>query len=84
VDEEFTANGGDDDLHSVDPKAADRVDLLTVVCHELGHLAGLEDVTLARHGLMSSELGAGLRRLPGKAEIDAILGQSGSSADGAF
>jgi hypothetical protein len=53
----------------------DRVDLLTVVEHELGHLAGLEDLDGATDELMSRTLLSGQRRAPRVAEIDAILAE---------
>lgn len=42
--------------------AAGTVDLLTVMMHELGHLAGLEDVYDGGNGLMSGVLAPGIRR----------------------
>src|SRR5262249_42471619 len=44
-----------------------RMDLLTVVMHELGHTFGLEDLPAARdaHDLMATNLVPGERRLPG-------------------
>jgi hypothetical protein len=46
--------------------AADSVDLLTVITHELGHLLGFEDVppAEANHQIMASQLAEGTRRLP--------------------
>ena len=46
--------------------AAGRIDLLTVVMHELGHELGLPDLTMtaAPDALMAVDLGAGVRRLP--------------------
>ena len=42
--------------------ASERVDLLTVVMHELGHVLGFEHTD--SHGLMNAELPLGTRRLP--------------------
>jgi hypothetical protein len=44
--------------------AAGRMDLLTVVLHEMGHLAGRADVSTAGHGddLMAGALTPGVRR----------------------
>ena len=46
--------------------ANDRVDLLTVVLHEMGHALGYDDLNPADfpNALMSQELGTGTRRLP--------------------
>jgi hypothetical protein len=46
--------------------AENRMDLLTVVLHELGHVLGFDDLdaTIAPHTLMTEALGAGTRRLP--------------------
>ncbi len=46
--------------------AAGRVDLLTVVMHELGHTLGLPDLEVDEHpdDLMTEVLGVGTRRLP--------------------
>jgi hypothetical protein len=44
----------------VDPAAVDRVDLLTVLRHELGNLAGLDHEKDA-DGLMSERLAKGTR-----------------------
>jgi hypothetical protein len=59
-DEEFVADGGT--LLAVDPKAVGRVDLLTTVMHELGHLAGLDDVYTGGQNLMNGVLATGVRR----------------------
>jgi hypothetical protein len=73
ADGEFTRLGHESQLQALDPRAVDRIDLLTVVEHELGHLAGLDDLDPASVSLMSGQLGTGVRRLPGPAEIDAIF-----------
>jgi 5-hydroxyisourate hydrolase-like protein (transthyretin family) len=71
ADEEFVAAGGRSSV-ALDPAAVDRIDLLTVVQHELGHVAGLEDLE-SNDGLMSATLPVGLRRTVGTAEFDAAL-----------
>jgi hypothetical protein len=58
----------------VDPRAATpaagRMDLLTVVAHEMGHLLGLPDVPEAQapDDLMDQTLEPGVRRLPSRAD----------------
>jgi hypothetical protein len=51
----------------------DRIDLLTVVEHELGHCLGLSDLSSSVDELMSGTLSAGLRRQAGAAELDALF-----------
>jgi len=48
VDEEFTGPHGADQLQAIDSRAVDRIDLLTVVEHELGHVVGLDDLDWSR------------------------------------
>ncbi|MCY2987312.1 MAG: hypothetical protein NTY19_05530 [Planctomycetota bacterium] len=43
-DEEFAPANGSQELQAVTPTAKGRMDLLTVVEHELGHVAGLKDL----------------------------------------
>ncbi|MCR4411948.1 MAG: hypothetical protein NUV77_05920, partial [Thermoguttaceae bacterium] len=52
---------------AADPGAAGRMDLLSAVSHELGHILGLDDV--AQGTVMGSTLGTGVRRTP----TDAVL-----------
>jgi hypothetical protein len=68
-DEEFALSGGQ--RVAVDPRAVDRIDLLTVVEHELGHVAGLSDIYASTDDLMNGVLGKGVRRDP--AHADAVL-----------
>jgi hypothetical protein len=60
-DAEFDAN-----LNAVDAAALGRVDLLTVLLHELGHQLGADDVGVIDHpeNLMADSLTTGKRRLP--------------------
>ena len=51
-------------LRAIDPRAVDRIDLLTVVEHELGHVAGLGDLDASADNLMSGVLGVGVRWNP--------------------
>jgi hypothetical protein len=53
--------------------ASTRVDLLTVICHELAHIAGMSDVN-DPDSLMNSRLQAGERRSPSPREVDALFG----------
>ncbi len=62
VDEEFAAASGSRQLQAIDPAAVDRIDLLTVVEHELGHLAGFNDLDASVENLMSGLLDVGVRR----------------------
>jgi hypothetical protein len=72
--EEFAASGIDQQLKAVDPRAVDRIDLLTVVEHELGHVVGLGDLDVLATDLMSGVLGVGARRGPSHQDaVDAIL-----------
>ena len=69
ADEEFAASGSTDQLQAVDPRAVDRIDLLTVVEHELGHIAGLGDLAASASDLMSGVLGVGVRRGPSHQDV---------------
>jgi hypothetical protein len=74
-DAEFARQGTDQQRHAVDPRALDRIDLLTVVEHEMGHVAGLDDLDPSAGSLMSGRLGTGIRRDVGQTEIDAIFAE---------
>jgi hypothetical protein len=78
-DQEFAADTSDTQLHAVDPQAVDRIDLLTVVEHELGIVAGLKDLDSSTTDLMSGQLAAGIRRVPTAADVDAIFAIGGVS-----
>jgi large repetitive protein len=67
----FPCVGGD--MKAIDPRAADRIDLLSVVEHELGHIAGLDDLEQTAHDLMGGKLGVGIRRVAGSEEVDALF-----------
>ena len=52
----------------------DRIDLLGVVEHELGHIIGQKDLDVLTDDLMSGVLGVGVRRGPSYQDaIDATL-----------
>ena len=69
--EEFSASTGSQQLHAIDPRALDRIDLLTVVEHELGHVLGLNDLNALADDVMDGVLGVGVRRLA--SHVDAAL-----------
>jgi hypothetical protein len=64
IDEEYARLEAGSGLKAIDPRAVDRIDLLTVVEHELGHVLGLDDLEASLDALMSAQLGTGIRRLP--------------------
>ncbi len=70
-DEEFAPSGAGL-LTAVNPAAMNRMDLLTVVMHELGHKLGLDDIHSQLHpdALMNDTLSTGTRRLPTSKELD--------------
>ncbi len=72
-DQEFTPAVAGGQLQAVAPQAVDRIDLLSVVSHELGHVAGLKDSDINAPGLMNPSLEAGLRLTP-SAHDAALLG----------
>jgi hypothetical protein len=63
-DEEFARNGTGALAATPGGPAAGRMDLLTVMLHEMGHLAGRRDLSTAGHAnsLMDDALAPGLRR----------------------
>jgi cyclophilin family peptidyl-prolyl cis-trans isomerase len=73
----FSATATSQGYTAVNPAAADSIDLLTVVEHELGHVAGLSDLVAASPDIMNGQLGVGLRRLPSAADVDALFAQGG-------
>jgi hypothetical protein len=72
-DEEFQPVKVGRQLQAVDLGAIGRMDLLTVVEHELGHIAGLLDLDSSLDDLMSSSLSKGIRRKVSLADIDAVF-----------
>jgi len=73
--EEFAADSARGGLRAIDPAAVDRIDLLTAVGHELGHVLGLADLDASLDDLMSGALPTGLRRCPTHVEFDAVFGR---------
>jgi hypothetical protein len=72
-DQEFVADTSDAQLHAIDPRAVDQMDLMTVVEHELGSVLGLKDLNSSSTDLMSGQLAVGVRRVPTTADVDAIF-----------
>jgi hypothetical protein len=64
--------------------AVGRMDLLTVVMHELGHVLGLADLDGEEHAhdLMSTTLQPGVRRLPAPGKPDVTAPESDAAARG--
>jgi hypothetical protein len=65
-DEEFLPSS-----NRLSSQAVDRIDLLTVLEHELGHTAGLGDLEVLTDDIMRGVLGTGTRR--NAAHVDAVL-----------
>ena len=70
--EEFTSSHGGQS-RAIDPRAVDRIDLLTVVEHELGHIAGFDDIDAVTNDLMSGVLGTGARKNPYLTNVDQVF-----------
>jgi hypothetical protein len=72
TDEEFAVSSNGQ-LTAVSSAAVDKIDLLTVVEHELGHILGFTDLDALATGVMSGTLSAGVRKTPSCKYIDAAL-----------
>jgi hypothetical protein len=81
-DFEFVPGGSRGMVAMPSTPAAGRVDLLTVLLHELGHVFGLPDLDGAAHptSLMAETLAIGLRRAPTRE--DSVWTQATPSLDG--
>jgi hypothetical protein len=73
ANEEFSATSGSENMQAIVPQAVDRIDLLTVVEHELGHAIGLADQPASTDTLMSDTLPVGIRRTPDAAAVAAVF-----------
>jgi fibronectin type 3 domain-containing protein len=60
--------------HASTKEAADHIDLLSVVLHELGHAFGWSDEVDDRSGVMGDRLARGIRRIPAST-VDAAFSQ---------
>jgi hypothetical protein len=69
--EEVAPSQNNQPLPAVDPRVVDRMDLLTIVEHELGHTAGSNDLDALTNDIMSGVLGTGIRR--NAMHTDAVL-----------
>ena len=74
-DEEFHPVTDSRQLQAIDRGAIARMDLLTVVEHELGHVVGLLDLDAPLDDLMSSSLSKGIRREVSAANADAVFAE---------
>ena len=72
LDEEYSVSS-DARLKAIDPRAVDRIDLLSVVEHELGHILGLADLDALADNLMNGVLESGVRKTPYKRRADAAF-----------
>jgi hypothetical protein len=81
-DNEFPVQAAkSEDLATRGP-AANEMDLLTVIMHEMGHFLGHDDLNpqASPYDLMSADLAAGVRRLPDSAVLAAVT-QGRSTSD---
>ncbi|HEX8449999.1 MAG TPA: SdrD B-like domain-containing protein, partial [Allosphingosinicella sp.] len=82
-DSEYSGSGSKLTASNPAGLAGTRIDLLTVLTHELGHQIGLSDLSApsSRDELMYGTIAAGERRLPGS---DDLSGAAGAPVTGAF
>lgn len=74
--DEFTAHSESEFKANEDGPASGRMDLLTVVMHELGHVLGFDHDTghAVSTGLMTESLGPGVRRVLDNSALDEFFG----------
>ncbi len=73
--EEFVLSASGNELVAAEGSPAfGKIDLLTVLMHEMGHVLGLghDDWSGTSTGLMSTPLPTGVRRLPSAADVEAL------------
>ena len=72
LDEEFGPDGS-----AITSQAQGRVDLLSVILHEMGHQLGLSDLNPATdpHNMMTGIYNPGQRRLPDSSVVDFLFGR---------
>ena len=74
-DVEFSRQNGNGELMAdSSSEAHGKMDLLTVIMHEIGHILGYYHVEAEAHDLMSETLGSGLRRSAGN-HGDTVIGR---------
>ncbi len=87
VDDEFSTSVVETEFQA-EPAgpAAERMDLLTVVTHELGHVLRLTDLGVVEHphDLMTGSLPAGVRRVPGADRPSEQVQVSATARDSQF
>ena len=79
--EEFTNTVYDWELHAdANSPAAGKIDLLTVLMHEMGHVLGLPDVSagIDPTRIMTGILAPGVRRLPSELDLTTLPQEPGS------
>ncbi|MBW6496097.1 MAG: cadherin-like domain-containing protein, partial [Burkholderiaceae bacterium] len=79
-DAEFSLEAMDNELLAgPDDAAYGRMDLLTVIMHEIGHVLGMEHTAADSEPLMSETLDAGVRILP--VSIDVVVVEDGTAVN---